>query len=104
MTFCTFIINGKDTLTFSSTSVKTIKDITIADLEPDDHFREKPVARGVAGRPMSQTPALEGARRAHVDCEINVDSLAYWNYPQGKRDEEFRSPFAIEVRIVSTKQ
>jgi hypothetical protein len=42
---------------------------------------------------MAETPALEGASRAHIDCDINVDSLAYWNDPQGKRDEDFESPF-----------
>jgi len=47
---------------------------------------------------MSETPAVEGAKRGHIECEVNVDSLAYWNYPQGTRDQEFRSPFAAEVR------
>jgi hypothetical protein len=55
------------------------------------------VARGVAGRPANETPALDGASRAHIECDINVDSLAYWNDPQGTRDLSFKSPFAVEV-------
>jgi hypothetical protein len=51
------------------------------------------LARGVSGLPMSQTPALVGARRAHVECDVNVDHMAYWNDPQGTRDQEFVSPF-----------
>lgn len=48
---------------------------------------------------MSDTPALEGAKRGHIECDLNVDSLAYWNDPQGRKDREFRSPFAAEVRL-----
>jgi hypothetical protein len=58
-----------------------------------------PVARGVAGRKMAQTPAVIGAKRAHVECDVNVDSLAYWNDPIGTRDQEFVSPFASEGYI-----
>lgn len=71
--------------------------ISTGDLEPDYGFELKPVSRGVAGRPMPETPALIGAKRGHIQCDINVDSLAYWNSPQGTRDAEFRSPFAAEV-------
>jgi hypothetical protein len=46
---------------------------------------------------MSETPALEGARRAHIECEINVDSLAYWNDPTGEKDQNFVSPFETQV-------
>ncbi|KAL7570491.1 hypothetical protein ACA910_004272 [Epithemia clementina (nom. ined.)] len=70
---------------------------TLADLPGDemDDWTSKPVARGLAGRPLSETPAMVGARRAHIsDCEINVDSLAYWNDPVGTRDLKFQSPFA----------
>ena len=49
------------------------------------------------GRPANETPALDGASRAHIECDINVDSLAYWNDPQGTRDLSFKSPFAVEV-------
>ena len=68
------------------------------DLESDEGFRDKPVVRGVVGRKLLETPALDGAKRGHITCDVNIDSLAYWNSPQGKRDEEFRSPFADEVR------
>jgi hypothetical protein len=59
------------------------------------------VARGVAGRPANETPALDGASRAHIECDINVDSLAYWNDPQGTRDLSFKSPFAVEVYLMN---
>jgi hypothetical protein len=46
---------------------------------------------------MSETPALEGAHRAHIECEVNVDSLAYWNDPTGEKDRNFVSPFETQV-------
>uniref|UniRef100_A0A7S3DMJ3 Uncharacterized protein n=1 Tax=Entomoneis paludosa TaxID=265537 RepID=A0A7S3DMJ3_9STRA len=68
----------------------------VADLPTDpEDWHEKPVARGVAGRPLDETPALVGAKRAQVKCDINVDSLAYWNDPAGKRDLDFKSPFGL---------
>lgn len=72
---------------------------TLSDLmhnsDDKDNWASKPVARGLAGRPLSETPAVLGAQRAHIKgCEINVDSLAYWNDPVGTRDMNFISPFA----------
>lgn len=46
---------------------------------------------------MGETQALEGAKRATIECDVNVDSLAYWNDPQGERDRDFVSPFAVQV-------
>lgn len=66
-------------------------------LKPDSGFATRPMARGLAGRPSSETPALDGGSRAHIECDINVDSLAYWNDPQGTRDVNYKSPFAIKV-------
>lgn len=54
------------------------------------------LARGVSGLPLSQTPALVGGKRGHIECGVDVDFLAYWNDPQGTRDREFISPFAAE--------
>jgi hypothetical protein len=53
------------------------------------------LARGVAGRPMSETPALLGARRAQVQCDVSVADarLAYWDDPVGLRDAHFTSVF-----------
>ena len=67
----------------------------LADLsELEEHVpRPTHLARGVAGLPMSETPALVGASRGTISCDINVDSLAYWNDPQGTRDRDFVSPF-----------
>jgi hypothetical protein len=64
------------------------------------------VARGVAGLAgLDQTPAVVGARRAHVDnCPMNVDSLTYWNDPVGTRDQAFRTPFASSSSTASTKK
>jgi len=58
-------------------------------LEP----KKASLARGVSGLPMSETPALVGATRGHIECEVDVDQLVYWNSPQGKRDIDFKSPF-----------
>lgn len=55
-----------------------------------------PLARGVSGLPLSQTPALVGGKRGHIECDEDVDFLAYWNDPQGTRDREFVSPFAAD--------
>lgn len=60
----------------------------------DSHVRKKkPLGRGSLALPMAETPALEGASRAHIECDVNVDELAYWNQPQGKRDIDFAPPF-----------
>lgn len=56
--------------------------------------KKQQLARGVAGLPMAQTPALVGARPGHIECDVDVDYLAYWNDPQGKFDRDFVSPFA----------
>jgi hypothetical protein len=75
---------------------RKVPKLTLDLLEQDVDWTKKPVARGVAGRPLDQTPAMEGAARAHVQCDVNVDSSAYWNDPQGQRDQDFKSPFAVE--------
>lgn len=75
-----------------------IMPIGLLDFTTDEWFQKKEVNRGVAGRPIVETPALVGASRAHIECDVNVDSLAYWNDPQGKRDEDFVSPFKAKVR------
>ncbi|KAL7551192.1 hypothetical protein ACHAWF_014388 [Thalassiosira exigua] len=59
-------------------------------------LRPTHLARGVSGLPMSETPALVGASRGKIACDINVDSLAYWNDPQGSRDIDFVSPYRRE--------
>jgi hypothetical protein len=75
---------------------RKIPSMSLSDLAHDTDFGQKPVARGVSGRPLSETPAVAGAKRAHVECDINIDSLAYWNDPQSQRDIDFRSPFAVK--------
>jgi hypothetical protein len=75
---------------------RKVPKLTLSVLEQDMDWTKKPVARGVSGRPLDRTPALVGAARAHVRCDINVDSVAYWNDPQGHRDRDFKSPFAVE--------
>jgi len=55
---------------------------------------EKSLARGFAGLPISQTPALKGAKWGHIKCDEDVDKIAYWNDPQGEQDQNFQSPFA----------
>jgi len=58
------------------------------------------LARGVSGLPMSETPALIGAKRGHINCDVDVDRLAYWNI-QGESDTEFKSPFIGEPSVSS---
>ena len=58
--------------------------------------RPTKLARGVAGLPMEQTPALIGASRGKIECDVNVDFMAYWNDPQGDRDRDFTTPFRLE--------
>ena len=58
------------------------------------HQDDNHLARGVSGLPLDQTPALLGAKRAHIECDTDVDFLAYWNDPRGTRDVEFTSEFA----------
>lgn len=55
------------------------------------------LARGYSGLPMEKTPALVGAKRGSIqcDCDADISSLAYWNSPQGSRDEAFVSPFNV---------
>ena len=53
------------------------------------------LARGYSGLPMDKTPALVGAKRGTIECDADVNTMAYWNSPQGTRDEEFTSPFKV---------
>ena len=62
-------------------------------MSTDEAFGNKAVKRALAGRPADETPALVGASRGSIKCDLNVDSLAYWNDPPGTRDGEFISPF-----------
>lgn len=65
-------------------------------MSPIADEERSPLARGVSGLPLSQTPALVGGKRGHIECDEDVDFLAYWNDPQGTRDREFVSPFAAD--------
>jgi hypothetical protein len=62
----------------------------------DPPSRPLHLARGVAGLPMAETPALVGASRGTIECDVNVDFMAYWNNPQGNRDRDSVSPFKGE--------
>lgn len=62
----------------------------------DPIVRPTKLARGVSGLPMEQTPALIGASRGKIKCDVNVDFMAYWNDPQGERDRNFVSPFRLD--------
>lgn len=44
---------------------------------------------------MGETPALVGASRGKIECDVNIDFMAYWNDPQGVRDREFVTPFRM---------
>jgi GDP-fucose protein O-fucosyltransferase len=108
--------NLKKTTTSTAKSVtqitrKTTKDgrsipiLTLSDLNTsfENQIRQFPVARGVSGRPLAQTPALQNAQRAHIECDVPVDSLAYWNDPIGTRDMEQQSPFSVYSHSSNSK-
>ncbi len=77
-----------------NTMKPTMKPTTKTPMKPPlDPPKHQILARGVAGLPMKDTPALEGAKWGHVECDANVDDFVYWNDPQGKRDQDFQSPF-----------
>ena len=44
--------------------------------------------------PSDKTPCLEGSKKGHINCDVDVDFLVYWNDPQGTLDRNFISPFA----------
>jgi len=64
-----------------------------SELRTDEMFSKKPIKRALAGRPEDETPALQGASRGTIKCDLNIDSMAYWNSPQGNRDQDFLPPF-----------
>mmetsp|Transcript_3422 Transcript_3422/g.7374 ORF Transcript_3422/g.7374 Transcript_3422/m.7374 type:complete len:1165 (-) Transcript_3422:1622-5116(-) len=67
--------------------------ITMSEMSSDEIFYKRPLKRGLAGRSEEETPALIGASRGTIKCDVNVDSMAYWNDPQGVKDQEFITPF-----------
>jgi len=52
-----------------------------------------------------KTPALVGASAAKITCDVDLNNLqlAYWNDPQGIRDQNFVSPFRSEEKNGKTK-
>jgi len=74
------------------------------DYSTQHHDNQQLLARGVSGLPLDKTPSLIGAKRAHIQCDKDVDALAYWNDPQGTQDINFKSPFlsnASETKYLS---
>lgn len=69
---------------------KTLDEITGWD--DSDFSASHSVARGVSG--VKDAFSMSGATRGHVECDVNIDSLVYWN-KQGPYDEKFESPFSI---------
>ena len=87
---------------------RTLLDIPVSQLTSDVGWQDKPVARGVAGRPLDQTPAVVGSKRGHITCDddddnnsLNLDSLAYWN-TDSPRDAQFTSPFRATTNQQNT--
>lgn len=76
---------------------QTKEEVPLEKTQKKKHYEpteeELSLARGVSGLPFEETPALIGARRGHIKCDVNVDDLAYWNNPQGLRDDEFVTHF-----------
>ena len=59
--------------------------------------------RGFSGLPLEKTPALIGASRGSIRCDVDVSNLVYWNEPQGMRDMDFVSPFHQPASIGKTQ-
>ncbi len=59
---------------------------------PQDSENSVASVSGVSS--LEGMPALIGAKRGHVQCDVNVDDLVYWNDPQGHEDVKFRAPFS----------
>lgn len=85
-------VEGKGVIAAVNVKRKLPPKITVDEMASDETFREKPLKRGLTGRD-DKTPALVGASRGSIKCDLNVDSMAYWNDPQGVTDQEFLSPF-----------
>ena len=68
---------------------------TELDTADGDKEPASPLVRGVNKLPLSRTPALIGAGRGHIECDVPVDEelIAYWSAPQGDRDQVFETPF-----------
>ena len=78
---------------------RTLLDLSVEDLIPDTGFAQKPIARGVAGSAVN-SPGLVEAVRASIECDVNVDSLAYWNEDH---QDNFVSPFAVNTNVAYDK-
>ena len=77
-------------VTITKPNPKQAGEITYNYANPNDPTR---LSRGPIGLPMDRTPALLGAAKAHIQCDANVDDLAYWNAPRGTRDLALDPPF-----------
>ena len=69
--------------------------------EEDSKNIKQKIGKRVPPLPMSETPALNGAKKGTIECEVDVSSLVYWNDPQGSRDVDYVSPFIGENLSVS---
>ena len=61
------------------------------------------IINSAVNTPIVDTPALKGAKRGHITCDKNVDSLVYWNDPAGSRDYTFTSQFRDRHPDAKTK-
>lgn len=68
------------------------------------HHDATRLSRGPIGLPMDQTPALQGAAKAHISCDVNVDDLAYWNDPRGTRDLTMEPSFVNFIQEADGKK
>ena len=88
--------NEKIPIAKKDTTKKVIPEEAEKSLLQQERKKHSVLARGVSGLPMSQTPALDGAEWGHIGCDTYVDDMAYWNDPQGTRDQNFVSPFSVQ--------
>jgi hypothetical protein len=97
---------GFDTAATAATT-RTTKDgrilpvIALSDLQHMADATSATIDRSKIGRGVSAatkpSPLLADAQRAHVECDINVDALAYWNV--GEKQPDSPNPFKSEGYI-----
>lgn len=74
---------------------RTLPILAVSELQTDEGIDRSKIGRGVSA---VKTPSryLSNAERAHIECDINVDSLAYWNIGETQPET---NPFQSEGYI-----
>ena len=66
------------------------------DININTKSKEEEKVKYYKALPANKTPCLNGSSKGHINCDVDVDFLAYWNDPQGDFDRNYLSPFATK--------